>query len=99
MAEKDIDEGKLATAIEDNLADVRFDKLNFAWHMANKSPRTQGEFWELVYVWIQEMADYYRRGLVDSKHLAVAEMCHEIVSYLENNYGRVPHPTELDLFA
>lgn len=95
MAERDIDEGKLATAIEDSLSDVRFDKLNFAWHMVNKSPRTQGEFWEMIYVFIQEMGDYYRRGMVDSKNLAVAQMCNEINRYLEGDYNR--DPLELDL--
>jgi hypothetical protein len=95
VAERDIDEGKLATAIEDSLSDVRFDKLNFAWHMVNKSPRTQGEFWEMIYVFIQEMGDYYRRGMVDSKNLAVAQMCNEINRYLEGDYNR--DPLELDL--
>jgi len=95
VAERDIDEGKLATAIEDSLSDVRFDKLNFAWHMVNKSPRTQGEFWEMIYVFIQEMSDYYRRGMVDSKNLAVAQMCNEINRYLEGDYNR--DPLELDL--
>jgi hypothetical protein len=63
--------------------------------MVNKSPRTQGEFWELMYAFIQEMADYYRRGMVDSKNLAVAQMCYEITRYLEGDYNR--DPLELDL--
>ena len=66
IGDKDIDESKLAEIIEDSLSDIRFDKMNFAWHMGNKSPRIQREFWELTYCFIQEMADYYRRGLVDT---------------------------------
>lgn len=97
VAERDIDEGKLATAIEDSLSDVRFDKLNFAWHMSNKSPRTQGEFWDMIYVFVQEMGDYYRRGMVDSKNLAVAQMCYEITRYLEGDYDRDPMALDLSI--
>lgn len=63
--------------------------------MVNKSPRTQAEFWETIYAFIQEMADYYRRGMVDSKNLAVAQMCYEIIRYLEGDYDR--DPLALDL--
>jgi hypothetical protein len=41
------------------------------------------------------MGDYYRRGMVDSKNLAVAQMCYEITRYLEGDYNR--DPLELDL--
>ena len=37
IGDKDIDESKLAGIIEDSLSDIRFDKMNFAWHMGNKS--------------------------------------------------------------
>lgn len=88
IGDKDIDESKLAGIIEDSLSDIRFDKMNFAWHMGNKSPRIQQEFWELTYAFIQEMADYYKRGLVDTKHLAVAQMCYEVKQYLEGDYDK-----------
>jgi hypothetical protein len=83
IGDKDIDEGKLAGIIEDYLSDVRFSKLNFAWHMGNKSPRIQEEFWETLWAFIQEMSEYYRRGMVDTKHFAVAKMCHEIRAHVE----------------
>jgi hypothetical protein len=35
VAERDIDEGKLATAIEDSLSDIRFDKLNVCLYPRN----------------------------------------------------------------
>lgn len=85
IGDKDIDEGKLAGIIEDMLSDVRFDKMNFAWHMGNKSPRVQGEFWELLWAFIEEMSNYYRRGLVDTKNFIVAKMCDEVRRYIEND--------------
>ncbi len=65
--------------------------------MVNKSPRTQGEFWETIYAFIQEMGDYYRRGMVDSKNLAVAQMCYEITRYLEGGYNRDPLALDLSI--
>ncbi len=83
IGDKDIDEGKLAGIIEDFLSDVRFSKLNFAWHMGNKSPRIQREFWETLWSFVEEMSEYYRRGLADTKNFAVAKMCHEIRAFVE----------------
>lgn len=89
LGDKDIDEGKLAGVIEDYLSDVRFDKFNFAWHMGNKSPRIQREFWELLWAFIEEMAEANDRGLVDTKHYVVAQVCADIRKYVnggeENN--------------
>ena len=82
LGDKDIDEAKLAGIVEDYLSDVRFDKFNFAWHMGNKSPRVQEEFWELLWAWIQEMAQAYERNLVDTKHYAVAQACYRVHAYM-----------------
>lgn len=82
VGDKDIDEAKLAGIIEDFLSDVRFDKFNFAWHMGNKSPRVQESFWELLWAFIEEMADSYERGLIQTKHAQVAKMCYELRQWL-----------------
>ena len=94
LGDKDIDEAKLAGLIEDFLSDVRFDKFNFAWHMGNKSPRVQREFWELVYAFIEEMAEYHKRGLTDTKHYVVAQICYEIKQFVEG--GRDENQMTLD---
>jgi hypothetical protein len=86
IGDKDIDEGKLAFIIEDMLSDVRFDKMNFAWHMGNKSPRVQGQFWEMLWSFIEEMSNCYRRGLVDTKNIGVAQICDEIRRFVEGEY-------------
>jgi hypothetical protein len=36
-----------------------------------------------LWAFIQEMSEYYRRGMVDTKHFAVAKMCHEIRAHVE----------------
>ena len=82
VGDKDIDEGKLAMILEDHLSDVRFDKFNFAWHMGNKSPRIQREFWELLWAFIEEMSSYHKRGLTDTKHAVVAQVCYEIRQFV-----------------
>ncbi len=84
LGDKDIDEAKLATIIEDFLSDVRFDKFNFAWHMSNKSPRIQREFYELFFAFIEEMANAYKRGLVDTKNYHIAQLCYEVMEYINN---------------
>lgn len=94
LGDKDIDEGKLAGIIEDFLSDVRFDKFNFAWHMSNKSPRIQREFWETLWAFIEEMANAYERNLVETKHFQVAQACYNVYCFIN---GRDSNQLELDL--
>ena len=95
IGDKDIDEGKLAGIVEDYLSDVRFSKLNFAWHMGNKSPRIQEEFWETLWAFIEEMAEAHDRGLVDTKHYVVAQVCSDLRKYI--NGDRDNNQLALDL--
>lgn len=93
VGDKDIDEAKLAGIIEDYLSDVRFDKFNFAWHMGNKSPRIHEEFFDLLWAFIEEMANYYEKGMIQTKHAEISRVCYEIREQL---IGRNKDQMELD---
>lgn len=77
---------KLANQISEALSNKDFMMLTFAWQITQKSPRTQADFWEAIWSFIEHMADSYERGLTKSLNLHVAETCYFLNEVMKHRY-------------